>query len=36
MEFDVNNWKTAPEVKKRMNDVRYGKAADTNNWMVKI
>lgn len=36
MEFDVTSWKTAPEVKKRMNDVRYGKTADTHNWMVKI
>ena len=36
MEFDVSNWKTAPEVKKRMNDIRYGKAADNNAWMVKI
>ncbi|RYY49701.1 MAG: branched-chain amino acid aminotransferase [Chitinophagaceae bacterium] len=36
MEFDVSNWKTAPEVKKRMNDIRYGKSADNNGWMVKI
>ncbi|RYY68763.1 MAG: branched-chain amino acid aminotransferase, partial [Chitinophagaceae bacterium] len=36
MEFDVTKWKTAPEVKNRMNDIRYGKAADNNGWMVKI
>jgi branched-chain amino acid aminotransferase len=36
MEFDVDKWQTAPEVKKRMNDIRYGKADDKNGWMVKI
>jgi branched-chain amino acid aminotransferase len=36
MEFDVNNWQTAPEVKKRLNDIRYGKQKDTHGWMVKV
>lgn len=36
MEFDVTKWKTAPEVKNRMNDIRYGKVADNHGWMVKI
>lgn len=36
MEFDVAKWKTAPEVKNRLNDIRYGKTADTHGWMVKI
>ncbi len=36
MTFDVDNWKTAPELKKRLNDIRYGKAADTHGWMYKI
>ncbi|MFT3981862.1 MAG: branched-chain amino acid aminotransferase [Ferruginibacter sp.] len=36
MEFDVNQWKAAPEVKKRMNDIRYGKTADIHSWMVKV
>jgi len=36
MEFDINQWKTAPEVKKRMNDIRYGKVADTHDWMLKV
>lgn len=36
MEFDVNKWKTAPEVKARLNDIRYGKRADTYNWMEKV
>jgi branched-chain amino acid aminotransferase len=36
MEFDVNNWKTAPELKKRLNAIRYGQEADTHGWMYKI
>ncbi len=35
MEFDVNAWQTAPEVKKRLDDIRYGKREDTHNWMLK-
>jgi branched-chain amino acid aminotransferase len=36
MEFDVNAWKSAPEVKTRLNDIRYGRRADTHHWMEKI
>ncbi|MFT3910608.1 MAG: branched-chain amino acid aminotransferase [Ferruginibacter sp.] len=36
MEFDVEKWKTAPELKKRFNDIRYGKTADKHGWMYKI
>jgi len=36
MEFDVEKWQTAPELKKRMNDIRYGQAADRFGWMYKI
>lgn len=36
MTFDVAHWKTAPELKKRFNDIRYGKTPDNNNWMYKI
>lgn len=36
MEFDVNNWKTAPAIKSRLNEIRYGQVPDTHNWMVKI
>ncbi|MCP9753325.1 branched-chain amino acid aminotransferase [Ferruginibacter sp. HRS2-29] len=35
MEFDTNAWKTAPEIKSRLNDIRYGKREDTHGWMVK-
>jgi branched-chain amino acid aminotransferase len=36
MEFDVNNWKTAPAIKNRLNEIRYGQVPDTHNWMVKV
>jgi len=36
MEFNVDTWKTAPEVKTRLNDIRYGKRPDTHQWMEKI
>jgi branched-chain amino acid aminotransferase len=36
MEFDVENWKTAPELKDRLNEIRYGKTADKYGWMYKI
>lgn len=36
MQFDVNTWKTAPELKKRLNAIRYGQAEDTNGWMYKV
>lgn len=36
MEFDTNSWKIAPEVKSRLNDIRYGKREDSHNWMVKL
>ncbi|MBC7938069.1 MAG: branched-chain amino acid aminotransferase [Rhizobacter sp.] len=36
MEFDVTKWQAAPEVKNRLNDIRYGKSADNNGWMVKV
>lgn len=36
MEFDVDKWQTAPRLKKQLNDIRYGRAADTHDWMVKL
>lgn len=36
MEFDVNNWKTAPELKKRLNDIRYCRVPDNYGWMYKV
>lgn len=36
MEFDVENWKVAPEVKNILNGIRYGIAEDTYGWMMKL
>lgn len=36
MEFDTDSWKIAPELKKRLNDIRYSREADTHGWMYKI
>lgn len=36
MHFSVDQWKTAPEVKKRMDDIREGKTTDKYGWMVKV
>jgi len=36
MKFDIDNWKAAPGVKKRLDDIRYGKVADTKGWMYKV
>lgn len=36
MEFDIDSWKTAPEVKNRLNQIRYGLTPDRYGWMFKI
>ena len=36
MEFQVESWKTAPELKKRLNGIREGKLPDTYNWMYRV
>ena len=36
MEFEVDKWEVAPKVKKMLNDIRYGKTADSNGWMMKL
>jgi hypothetical protein len=36
MEFDVDRWKTAPEIKERLNRIRYGTAPDNYGWMFKV
>ena len=36
MEFNVENWKTAPALKKQLNAIRYGQIADKHGWMYKI
>jgi branched-chain amino acid aminotransferase len=36
MQFDVENSRTAPELKRRLTDIREGKTADKYGWMYKI
>jgi branched-chain amino acid aminotransferase len=36
MHFDTDKWTTAPELKKRLTDIREGRAADTHGWMYRI
>jgi len=36
MFFDTDSWTVAPELKKRLNDIRQGKTADTHGWMLSI
>lgn len=36
MKFDVENWKTAPTLKKWLTDIREGRRADKYNWMTKV
>ena len=36
MSFDVEKWQTAPELKRRLNAIRYGQMPDNHGWMYKI
>jgi branched-chain amino acid aminotransferase len=36
MTFKVDEWKSAPEMKRRLNDIREGKTTDKYGWMYKI
>jgi branched-chain amino acid aminotransferase len=36
MHFDTDKWKTAPELKQRLNDIREGRAADKHGWMFRV
>jgi branched-chain amino acid aminotransferase len=36
MNFNVDEWKTAPAVKKLLADIREGRREDKYNWMVKV
>ncbi len=36
MEFDIDNWKIAPQLKTQLNAIRYGQIPDTHGWMLKI
>lgn len=36
MQFDVNSWQAAPELKKRLNDIRYNRVPDVHGWLYRI
>jgi branched-chain amino acid aminotransferase len=36
MQFDVDNWKTAPTLKKWLSDIREGRREDKYDWMWKV
>ncbi len=36
MEFDTNGWKTAPQVKKILTEIREGKREDKYGWLFKV
>ena len=36
MKFDTDQWKTAPELKRRLNAIRYGFEPDNHGWMYKL
>ncbi|HLP36697.1 branched-chain amino acid aminotransferase [Lacibacter sp.] len=36
MKFDTDKWTISPEVKRRLTDIREGKAADIHEWLFKI
>lgn len=36
MTFNVDEWKTAPEMKRRLDDIKEGRVADQHGWMFKI
>lgn len=36
MQFDIASWTIAPEVKRRMDNIRYGISADTHHWLWKV
>ena len=36
MNFDVDKWQTAPEIKRKMNAIREGRDTDTYEWMQKV
>ncbi|MGI8950876.1 MAG: branched-chain amino acid aminotransferase [Chitinophagaceae bacterium] len=36
MQFDVTKWKVAPEVKRRLTNIRESKTEDIYGWMIKV
>ena len=36
MLFETETWTASPELKKRLNAIRYGQVADTHGWLVQV
>ncbi|MEO6904856.1 MAG: branched-chain amino acid aminotransferase [Ginsengibacter sp.] len=36
MKFETQKWKTSPEIKRRMNAIKEGRAEDKYGWMIKV
>lgn len=36
MTFETEKWKVAPEVKRRLNDIKEGRAEDKYHWMIEV
>ena len=36
MKFDTESWQVCPEVKRRMDAIRYGDADDIHDWLVTV
>lgn len=36
MNFNTDNWETAPQIKKTLQDIRFGRVEDVNGWMVAV
>ena len=36
MDFNVDKWKIAPQIKQRMTDIKLGRTPDIYNWMFKV
>ncbi len=36
MKFNTDQWRVAPEIKTKLNDIRYGRIPDTHNWMLPV
>ncbi len=36
MDFDTEKWKIAPEVKRKLNEIKEGKVEDKYNWLKKV
>jgi branched-chain amino acid aminotransferase len=36
MKFDVSTWRTMPEAKRLLDDIRYGRSEDRYGWLVKV